>query len=546
MEAVLSPGLLVAGRYRIESFIGVSELGEVYATLDLQVGRECAIKLLPQALRHAPAAWNAFQEQARNVAALSGDAIARAVDFGSDPALGRPFVVSEKIGFPSVAALVSAEGRIEKGLWSQALSTFARSLDAASAASLAHGNIKPNNLFFSPEHAGWARISDFGMVLLRAACPPNSGVAPLGWAALEQTRGEPPSAAGDIFSLGLVTFYALTGRHYLSTMWQAAPDPGSVLAELQATPPPAHSHARAQGSDLPEVLNPWFARALNPVPSERFTSAEEAAQVFAELLASEPRRVPGAALHQGSGVAAAVAAPLLFQDLPRPSAPTPPVEAPRSSRPPGFAAPRAAITEHVAGLPPQPPIALLAAVGVGLIVVLAGAGYGVVRLLSRGEPAPALSAAEVASALPSASAVTVEKPPAAPAVTSSADSRPKTRAHFVCAPVACEWIVCDGENVKKGQLDLELAPGKHSCSASRYGYRTAVTEFTLEADKTTKVLFELLATRAASAASPPKVARPKKAAATSTASKTGTGKTTKTATSTAKPAASSKPSAKAR
>ena len=254
MEALLSPGLLLGGRYRIESFIGVSELGEVYAALDLQIGRECAVKLLPAALKHAPNAWNAFQEQSRGVAALSTDTIARAADFGSDAAIGRPFVVSERIGFPSLAMLVAAHGRVEPTLWAQALLAFARALDAASAASIVHGDIKPNNLFFSAEHAGWARITDFGMALLRVACPPSSGVAPLGWAALEQTRGEPASRAGDLFSLGLVTFYALTGRHFLSAMWQASPDPGQVLAELSAPPPAARAHARAQGSDLPAAL----------------------------------------------------------------------------------------------------------------------------------------------------------------------------------------------------------------------------------------------------------------------------------------------------
>lgn len=559
MEAVLSPGLLLGTRYRIESFIGVSELGEVYAALDTRSGRECCVKLLPAALKHTPAAWKAFQELSRSVAALDAEAIARATDFGTDAAVGRHFVVSERIGFPSLGALIAGHGPLPAALWAQALDAFARSLDAAAGAAILHGDLKPSNLFFAPEHAGWARISDFGMVLLRAACPPGSGVAPLGWAALEQTRGEPASRAGDLFSLGLITYYALTGRHFLASMWQAAPDPRQLLDELEAAPGAAHAHASAQGALLPPALDPWFARALHRDPGARFASAEEAARQFAELSSELPRAVPSearipSATVQSSGVAAAVAVPLLFQELPRASASVSATtgEAPHSSRPPGFTAPRAATTEHVAGLPPQPPIALLAAVGVGLIATLGLVGYGLVRLFSSGEktPSPAAAESSVATALPAK--LEPSAPAAAPAATTSAPSQAKTQAHFACAPVACEWVVCDGENVKKGQLELELAPGKHSCSASRYGYRTAVSEFVVEAGKTTRVPFELLPAKAgvsAAAVPAPKapapkgakaVAKPKKPSTTSsksTPTKSPIVATSKSTMSTTKPSA---------
>jgi hypothetical protein len=352
-------------------------------------------------------------------------------------------------------------------------------------------------------------------------------------------------------------------------MWQAAPDPRQVLAELEAVPSAAHAHAHAQGASLPAALDPWFARALHRAPEARFATAGEAARLFQELVNAQPQapiaeaRVQSSSA-QSSGVAAAVAAPLLFQELPRPS-PTASAsaatgEAPHSSRPPGFTAPRAATTEHVAGLPPQPPVALLAAVGVGLIATLGLAGFGLVRLFSSGEKTPSPAAAESAAA--PQPKVTPSPPAATPAAATSAQGQPKTQAHFACAPVTCEWVVCDGENVKKGQLELELTPGKHSCSASRYGYRTAVTEFVVEAGKTTRVPFELLPAKAgvsAAAAPTPKaptrtpakaVAKPKKASTTSGAKSTPTKSpiiaTSKATTSAAKPAASSKSTPKTR
>jgi serine/threonine-protein kinase len=565
MGPVLAPGSLLVGRYRIQSFIGASELGEVYAALDLQGGRECAVKVLASVLRQAPHAWNAFQDLSRSVAALDADAIARAADFGLDTTVGRPFVVSERVGFPSVATLVTTVGAQPLASWARALSAFSHSFDAAARAGVAHGDIKPNNLFFSPEHPSWARISDFGMGALRAACLSSSSAAPLGWAAIEQSRGAPPSPAGDVFALGLVTYYVLTARHYLNSMWHAAPAPEQVLAELAAEHPAASSRARAQGGELPPALDAWFARALNPDPSARFASAGEAAQALLEqsartepLLSTEPAR---------TGVAAAVAEPLIFQDLPRANSSPARNEAPLSSRPPGFAAPRAATTEYVAGLPTRAPVALLAAVGVGLVATLAIAGFAIVRLLSNAGAGPVASssAALPATAVPApapAEPATAAPPSALP----SANAKGKGRARFACVPQACEWIVCDGENVKKGQLELELEPGKHSCSASRYGFRTAVSEFQVEAGMTAQVTFELLPAKASSA--PARAVGPKPVAKAKTASnktatkasKTATslqslqpGKSTSTSTSTstkasttAKPIASSKGSTKTR
>lgn len=564
MEAVLAPGLLLGGRYRIESCIGASELGEVYATLDLQVGRECAVKVLAGALRPAPQAWNAFQALSRNVAALDADAIARATDFGIDTTVGRPFVVSELVGFPSVATLVTTHGPQPLTSWGRALEALSRSFDAAARAGIAHGDIKPNNLFFSPDQPSWARISDFGTGALRAACAPGAGAAPLGWAALEQSHGEPPSPAGDVFALGLVTYYVLTGRHYLESMWAPAPASPQVLAELSAGHATASARARAQGGSLPPALDAWFARALHQEARARFSSAGEAARALLEHDAALTPP-PGTEPALRSGVAAAVATPLLFQDLPRPSSSAARGDAPLSSRPPGFAAPRAATTEYVAGLPTRAPVALMASVGVGLVVTVAVAGIAIVRLLSDGSSAPASSTSAAAEAPAEPVAARIEPaPPVQAAGSPSASPKAKSQARFACVPQSCEWIVCDGENVKKGQLELELTPGKHSCSASRYGFRTAVMEFQVESGKTTQVTFELLPAKASvpalavrpRPATKPKASSAKASAPTKTATKVTqaattlksqpANSTTPTAKTSAKPTASTKGSTKTR
>ncbi len=538
MEAALAPGQLLANRYRVDGLLGVSDLAHVYAAVDLHGNRECALKVLPASLRHAPA-WNTFESHSRAVAALNVDHVARVFDLGVDSALGQPFVSSERVTFPSLAASLSARGALPPELWCKALSAFARALDAAAGIRVAHGSIKPENLFFSPERPGWARIADFGVNALRAALPGATATpGSLGWAASEQLQSGVATPASDIFALGLVSYCVLTGRHYLATPWQASPSREAVLAELLAEQrPSASERARAQGATLRPELDAWFARALHRDPAARFASAAEAAAAFEAALAAPLQSVDvtaqRAASPEAHGVAAAVAAPLLFQELPRPvsaaaytpsapdaalsslplpalappqpeparvepaaMAPLPALEPVRpSSRPPGYAAPRASTTEHIPGLPTRPPVALFAALGISGLLFLSLAAYAVLRvLLPSKQPAPTAR-----SALPSAVSATPLAMPALAAPAPSASALTAAYAHFECTPRACEWLVCDGEKVKQGTIDLPLAPGKHSCSGSRHGFRTAVTEFSISRDGVTNVKLELVPIKATTA-----------------------------------------------
>lgn len=510
MPAALAPGLLLAGRYEIVSALGGTEFGAVYSVTDRVSGRECALKLLHPALRQASAAFAAFQELERTVAALATDAIARTSDFGLDAQLGQHFVVGELIGFSSIAELVRKHGRVHFPVFAEAFGVLASSLDAAFDKGIVHGDLKPQNLFFALERPGWARISDFGMAALRAACRPEANPAPLGWASPERLRGAPASRPDDIYALGLVAFFALTGRHYCRAMWEQSPDAAIVLRELDSANSSAVLHARSLGAELPDFVDSWFARTFARDKEQRFGSAHEAARALAELTHKDTALTPG--------IAAAVAAPLLFQSLPArepiekpalspafvPAEPRESSELPRSSRPPTVTAPRPKAREHVDGLPNAPPIALIAGAAV-LVLTLAVLGvYAAYRLFTRSpNPTAAASAEPNAEAAPRASQPT---PPSASAVATRSDGT----AHFSCTPESCEWIVCDGEKLKTGVTELALPPGRHSCSASRYGFRTAVVEFTLEANKTTNVVFELLATKAHAAPRTAPKARPTK------------------------------------
>src|SRR5262249_3699495 len=157
--------------------------------------------------------WSALQQAARSAAALGVEGVARAQDFGIDANAGRPFLVAERIAFPSLAARVKG-GPLTLAEVATALDVSARTLDAAHLAGIVHRDLKPENVFIAPENAQWLRISDFGVSILRNASPPPPGWGGTpGWIGPDAADPNAPSTpAMDVYSLALLAFFALTGR----------------------------------------------------------------------------------------------------------------------------------------------------------------------------------------------------------------------------------------------------------------------------------------------------------------------------------------------
>lgn len=273
----LAPAQTVLGRYTVHAFVGEGPLGEVYDVVDGQSGAHYALKLYPPALAGTPV-WQAFVGGVQRMAAAPG--LARAFDGGVDPSTGTPYVLSELLSIPSLAAQVP-KGRITPPAVGQLLKSLASAVAHAHQVGLAHGAIHPSNVFaMEGQGAPQVRATDLGSAALRAAAPPPSGPVRLGWVAPEQWSGSAPTPASDVWAMGVLAFYALTAKSpFLSTKGDA-PDANAVWAEVSAPLPPASQRAADLGVGLHESMNPWFARALSPSPHDRFPSAVEAADAF--------------------------------------------------------------------------------------------------------------------------------------------------------------------------------------------------------------------------------------------------------------------------
>jgi serine/threonine-protein kinase len=222
---------------------------------------------------------------------LPGDGIARTYDAGIEPSLGRPYIASERLTFPTLARYVQERGAMPLRALAAALETLATALDTAHDAGFVHGNLKPQNVFISFDHPHWARITDFGLGELRTA----TGTGPpslLGWSAPE-TASSPPTPASDRYSLALVCFFAATGSPWYSALRYG--DTGTPESDQ-----PSHrasARARAFGGELGAEFDPWFARALAKEPSARFGSTAEMARAFSALLSESQHPPPPSSVH---------------------------------------------------------------------------------------------------------------------------------------------------------------------------------------------------------------------------------------------------------
>lgn len=518
----LPPGTVLSGRYQVGEVIGESDLSVVYSAKDQRGQAQVALKVFHPAVKDRAAALSEYQSQARQASGLGVEGIARAYDFGIDANSGVPFSTAELIGWASLDRRVLSQGPLGVADLARAVEVLARALDAAHARGVAHRDLKPQNVFISPDNPEWARLTDFGVGAVRRGAPEALGWGgPPGYTPAEAVdAAAPASPAADLFALGVIAFFALTRATPFRSLRSPGFDPNAHWAELNQPLSPLSERAKEVGVALDAALDGWFARALALDPRERFPNAGEMSR---ELTAVAEQLGARGGTRTFPGIATAIAQPLVFQ-------PEPPLSLAAAGTMPVTTAALAA----VAAAPPPPPapspsvsdtgrapekkslaLPLMLGLGVLLVAGLGVAGYAALGSKEETSTPPASPSAPPATATPEV------PPPPVPAPVAPA------KAAFSCLPEACEAVVCDGKNVALTTSEVELAPGSHECSASRSGFTPQTVTFTATAGETSAVRFELAPVPArpqstpkpATVSTPPKLAAKTAAAAASGASK---------------------------
>ncbi len=269
------------GQYHLRRRIGAGGMGEVYLAEHQLLKRPCALKLIRTAYVSDPVALERFEREVRITATLSHPNTVEIYDYGRTED-GTYYYVMEYLPGLSLEELVRRHGPLPPGRVVYLLRQVCLALGEAHAAGLIHRDIKPSNIF-AARRGGMddvAKLLDFGLVRLSAlGKPPHLSEAgqimgtPL-FMSPEQATGRPGvDGRSDLYSLGAVAYYLLTGR---------PPFEGSGIGVLIAhARDPVMPPSSVRGGTPPD-LERVVLRCLSKEMADRYSDVTELGRSLSE------------------------------------------------------------------------------------------------------------------------------------------------------------------------------------------------------------------------------------------------------------------------
>jgi serine/threonine-protein kinase len=254
------------GKYELQTEIGRGGFGTVYVAWDPMVGRKVAIKVLIAG--SDPDLLVRFRNEASSAGKLRHQNIVTIYDFGEEQ--GIPFIVMELLDGQDLHQIVTGTARLPLSHMVSILSQSAAGLHHAHLNGLVHRDVKPGNIMVLRDFS--VKLLDFGIArLLRAASTrlTQQGmlIGTAKYMSPEQLRGDDSDALSDIFSLGVVAYELLAGKHPFQCT-----DPAAVVYAITSTEP---EPLRKYAADCPAALEEVVMRALTKDRDRRYQSAED-------------------------------------------------------------------------------------------------------------------------------------------------------------------------------------------------------------------------------------------------------------------------------
>jgi eukaryotic-like serine/threonine-protein kinase len=300
----LAEDRVVAGRYRLSRVVGRGGMGVLWAARDEMLGREVAVKEMRPPVggadEHDAVVRERALREARAAARVTHPSAVTVYDVVEED--GRPWIVMELLPSRTLADVLAVDGPLAPPAVARIGLDLLDALTTAHAVGVVHRDVKPGNVLFAD---GRAVLVDFGIAMLDGDASLTSTGLLLGspaFMAPERARGEQPTPASDLWSLGATLFTAVEGDAPFRRDGQL---PTLAAVVTQDAPPAEHAGP----------LRPLLARLLARDPADRPTAAEARVLLVDALAADAELPLPALVVDPYAHLDATVEASLTDDDL---------------------------------------------------------------------------------------------------------------------------------------------------------------------------------------------------------------------------------------
>ncbi|UNB56051.1 protein kinase [Mycolicibacterium sp. YH-1] len=268
-------GVVLDGRYRVDTPIATGGMSTVYRGLDMRLDRPVALKVMDSRYASDQQFLTRFQREARAVARLKDHGVVAVYDQGFD---GRhPFLVMELVEGGTLRELLRERGPMPPHAVAAVLAPVLSGLAVAHRAGLVHRDVKPENVLISDD--GEVKIADFGLVRAVAEAKITSTSVILGTAAYlspEQVSSGDAGPRSDVYAVGILAYELLTGQTPFTG------DNALAVAYQRMdhdVPPPSAAIA-----GVPTQFDDLVGCATARDPADRFADAEDMGAELADIV----------------------------------------------------------------------------------------------------------------------------------------------------------------------------------------------------------------------------------------------------------------------
>ena len=292
----IAKGVLL-GPYEILKQIGEGGMGEVWRARDKRIGRDVAVKVLPESFTKGDERILRFEQEARAAGALNHPGLVTIFDVGTTD--GSPYIVMELLEGETLRDAIGETFPVPLPIRKviDYATQVASALAVAHEKGIVHRDLKPENIFITSDHR--VKILDFGLAKLAAESTDVDGrhrtakhltsagiaVGTPGYMSPEQVRAQPLDHRTDIFSLGSVIYEMLTARPAFECFSAVE----TMHAVMNVEPPPLASLV----PNVPPALDAIVRHCMEKNPRERFQSARDLAFQLQTLLPEVENRTTG-------------------------------------------------------------------------------------------------------------------------------------------------------------------------------------------------------------------------------------------------------------